>query len=99
VPPARPPRAVVDALARARSESLEGCWWATLETEVDGFDRPVEVPGPVPRRTIAQLLSRLSQEGWDVRHVSEERVAVHRGEESQAVCVAVNVMLSRPSRR
>lgn len=98
VPASRPRRRVVDDRSLAQSQTVDDCWWATLDTDLGGFDKPVDVGGPVPRRTIAKLLSQLSQEGWDVRHVSEERAAVHGREESKAVCVSVNVMLSRPSR-
>jgi hypothetical protein len=66
-----------------------------MESESGGFDSPVHGPGPLPRKAIAQLLSRLSEEGWDVRHVSEERAVVHHRDESTAVCIGMNLMLGR----
>jgi hypothetical protein len=96
-PSPRPRRRAAGARNSARTEPVDACWWATLEADAAGFDGPVQGPGPLPRKAIAQLLGRLSQKGWDVRHVSEERAAVHGREQSTAVCVGMNVMLSRPN--
>ena len=86
-------------LSSAGTELIAGCWWAGLDADDGGFERPVDGPGPLPRKAVTQLLSRLSGEGWDVRHVSEERAAIHGHDQSRAVCVAMNVMLSRPNGR
>jgi hypothetical protein len=91
------PRRRAGAQNSARTEPVDACWWATLEADAAGFDGPVQGPGPLPRKAIARLLGRLSEKGWDVRHVSEERAAVHGREQSRAVCVGMNVMLSRPN--
>jgi hypothetical protein len=83
------------ARARARAERVDACWWASFEAGEEGFDLPLEGPGAVPRAALAALLSRMSGDGWDLRHVSEDRGAQPG---SGVACVAVNVLLSRPVR-
>jgi hypothetical protein len=81
---------------KARSELVEHCWWAGLQSARTQYTMPVHEPGAVPRAMVAGLLSELSTDRWTVRDVQEDRIVVHRDGVSSALCVGLNVLLSRP---
>lgn len=78
---------------RATFSTVQDFWWARLLGVPNGDTRLLGPPGVLPRAAIAKLLGELADQGWEVVHVSEERVVAHGVEMSSATCVGMNVML------
>jgi hypothetical protein len=71
--------------AEAAPRVLPERWWrALVELESGNVVRWLAPAGdPLPRTAIAGALSELSGRGWSLRHVSEDRRAVHDDEDTR----------------
>jgi hypothetical protein len=74
-----------------------GRWWcARLEDAPGDLERWLADAGDeYPRVPVARVLSELRAHGWEVRHVSEEKVAVHDGDSSRAEVVGAWFLLEQ----
>jgi hypothetical protein len=94
------PEPAVDGPASdaAHSETVRvspGRWWcARLEDGPESFEAWLgDAEDGYPRTAVAHALSELCERGWEVRHVSEERRAVHEGESSRAEVIGAWFLL------
>ena len=76
----------------------ESRWWlAQAELDDEPLSRwlaPAEEA--FPRVDVARVLSELAERGWTLRHVSEERRAAHREDETRIEISGVWFLLGRP---
>jgi hypothetical protein len=78
-----------------RPRVLEGRWWrARIESDGAGFEAWLaDAEESYPRAAVAHALSEVSDGGWTIRHISEERRAVHDDEGSRTVVVSAWILL------
>ena len=80
---------------QATVETRAGYWWAQLTTPGEGFERVIADPGQLPLGPLAALLSEVTDSGWEVVHISEQRAAVQRGEWTFTSTVGLTAVLRR----
>jgi hypothetical protein len=89
--------AIPDDSAHPVAQVSEGRWWCARVGHPDvGFETWLaDADSGYPLAGVAAILGELGDRGWDLRHVAEDRRAVHDGTSSRAELIGARFLLHR----